>query len=376
MHLDWEDATAVLLRGDSRALAGSVGRLVGFLATLLIVDALVSAYAVLEGSYPAFVPLGSPAAYLNIYIHVPTAMVSYVLYTGAFVSAILYLLRRRQVYDRYVVGFLIVATLYAAYTLVSGSFWAAESWGKAWNWDPRETGVLLLFLVYLVYFALRASITDPDRAPVVSSVYAVAAYAMVPISYAAPRIAESSLHPTQALLQDFMQDPAVRAIFYSKILLVLAIGLLSVQAYVRAAGAGVEYARRLRLAGIAAGLIIVATAVYMATGYLGGTVTRVYGVFPSGNGVVLTVRLSGGFVNITYTGPIDKYLVDGKVALQGHVVRLGGLSATVASALSVLRPGCVIVDTLLYGLLVSGLAYIVARRLVSGGAGNSGGWQG
>ena len=357
-------------------MTGSVGRLVGVLAALLIVDALVSAYAVLRGPYPAFVTMGSPAAYLNIYIHVPMAMASYALYTGAFVSALLYLTRRRQVYDRYVVGFLVVATAYAAYTLVSGSLWAAESWGKAWNWDPRETGGLLLFLAYLVYFALRASIADPDRAPVVSSVYAVAAYAMVPVSYAAPRIAESSLHPTKALLQGFMQDPTVRAIFYSKILLALAIGLLSAHIYARGAGANAVLARRLKLAGAAAGLLLAVVAAYMALGYLGGTVTRVYGVFPAEKGVLITVRLNGEFVNLTYTGPVGKYLVGDKVALQGHIVRLGSTANGVVSELSVLRPSCVIANTLLYGLLVSGLAYIVARRLVKGGAENSGGWQG
>jgi len=335
------------------------------LALLLVLDAIVGSYAVLRAPYPAFVNLGSPAAYLNIYIHVPVAMTSYVFYTGAFIAAILYLHRRSERYDRYVYSFTLVATLYAAYTLISGSIWAHESWGSYWNWDPRETGVLLLFLAYLVYFALRSSISDPDRRPVVSATYAIAAYSMVPISYAAPRIAQSSLHPTKALLQGFMEQPEVRAIFFTKTVIVLLIGLLAVMLYANRGQLSPRTRRAIGVAVLSSVLIIIGVSGYLAIQYSGGEVTRVYAVFGAPTSAKLLVKMGHSFANVSIAEDLSKYVVEGKIALVGHVVKLVGLSDHSAKSLEVLVPSCVILDFIFYALFISGLGYILLRKPAS-----------
>jgi heme exporter protein C len=337
-------------------------RLAYVLALILVVDAVATVLAVLRAPYPAFVTLGSPAAYLNIYIHVPVAINSYVLYTGAFIAAILFLVKRREIYDRYVYAFIVVASMYAAYTLISGNLWARESWGAAWNWDPRETGVLLLFIAYLVYFALRASISDPDRAPVVSATYAIAAYSMVPISYAAPRIAASSLHPTKALLQGFMEQPEVRAYFYTKLLLVLLIGLIATKLYVNRDKLGIDGKRALKIGAAIAALLMIGVSAYLAAEYRGGTVTRVYAVFGVPDNATLLVRLGGRYANVSIAEDLSSYVVDGRIALGGHVVKLLGLSDNSAEKVEVLVPSCVIANLVLYSLLISGLAYTILRR--------------
>ncbi len=332
-------------------------RLPAILSFLLILDAAVTVLAVLSAPYPAFVPLGSPAAYLNIYIHVPVAMTTYLLYTGSFIAAILFLVKRKGSYDRLVLAFTTVGSLYAAYTLMSGSLWAAESWGTPWNWDPRETGVLLLFLAYLVYFALRASIVDPDRKPVVASVYAVAAYAMVPVSYLAPRIAASSLHPTMALLQGFMGLPEVKAFFYTKLLLVALTGITMTVA----ASKGCTAERFLVVSALVSSVLLAGAAAYLAVGYLGGTVTRVYAVFGNASNPILLVRLGSSYVNVTVDESLEGYAVNGKVALVGHVIKLLGFNGSQAQSIQILAPFCVIANLILYALLISGTAYTVYR---------------
>ncbi len=329
----------------------------------------MAAVAAARGPYPAFVPLGSPAAYANYYLHVPVAIASYAMYTGALASAVLYLLRRKPLYDGLVRGFVVVGTVYAAYTLASGSIWASESWGAPWNWDPRQTGVLLLFIAYLVYFALRASIADPDRAPVVSAVYAVAAYAMVPVSYLAAVIVES-LHPTGVVmpgpgrgqeLRGFAREPVVMALFATRLALVMAAGALAAR-LLAGARLGPRAAKALMAAGAAAAAILAASAAYMAAGYAEGTVARVYAAHVEpGRGLVLTVGLGGAPMNVTYAGPYEAFLVNGTPALAGHVVSLR-LEDGVATELRVLRPPVVIANTLLYGAAVFGLTLIVARR--------------
>ncbi len=197
------------------------------IVVLALIDIVVSVYAALYAPFPATVPMGSPTAYRNIYLHIPLAWASLILFTAAFIAAIGYVVKGKDVFDRIVQGFAAVGLVYAFATLVTGSAWASESWGAAWNWDPRETSVLLLFLAYLVYFVIRASISDPERAKMVSNIYAIAAYAMVPVVFIAPVAAKVSLHPSFEAARQFLHQPAVLRIFVPKVLLVTVIGVLA-----------------------------------------------------------------------------------------------------------------------------------------------------
>ena len=204
-------------------------------APLLIVDTILTVYASRYGAFPLLVGRGSPTAYLNIYIHVPIAWTSYMVFAASMVSAILYLWKGKEKYDEMVYAFAVVGLLYSIATLVTGSMWATESWGTPWNWDPRETGVFLLFLAYIVYFALRFGISDPDRSSRISAIYAVAAYSMVPISYISAQIA-ASLHPTPQYTGSFVAQPNVLWLFVSKTLIATFVGLLLGYLFVKRGG--------------------------------------------------------------------------------------------------------------------------------------------
>ena len=36
-------------------------------------------------------------------------------------------------------------------------------WGAYWNWDPRQTSIVLALLFYAAYLALRAAVEDAPR---------------------------------------------------------------------------------------------------------------------------------------------------------------------------------------------------------------------
>jgi len=188
------------------------------LTIFMIADALLSVNAALHGSFPAAVPLGSPAAYLNVYLHVPIAWATYILFIIGFVLAIAYLATGNIKFDKYSELFIYTGLVYAFLTLITGSVWAMESWGSPWNWDPRETAVLLLFIAYLVYVAVRYSIRDPERRATVSAVFAIAAFATVPISFLAPYLVQGSLHPTMSNTGSFLSSPSTKAYFFTKVL--------------------------------------------------------------------------------------------------------------------------------------------------------------
>jgi heme exporter protein C len=85
--------------------------------------------------------------------------------------------------------------LYCILATVTGSVWAKFNWGSFWNWDPRETSIFVLLLIYGAYFALRSSLDDAVKRATLSSVYAIIAGVTVPFFiFIMPRIM-ASLHP-------------------------------------------------------------------------------------------------------------------------------------------------------------------------------------
>ncbi len=303
-------------------MAKSGAKIYVLLIVLIIVDASLAMYAALKAPYPLSVTLGAPTAYLNIYLHIPMAWGSYLLYTGALISAILYLARGREKYDILTFAFIVLATVYAVFTLISGMAWASESWGAAWSWDPRETGVLLLLLAYLVYFALRSSIPDPDRAATLSSVYAVAAYSMVPISFIAPRLA-GSLHPTPKEFGGFMGRPEVMSIFGPRILLASAIALLLVYISYKLYRGELEAPKWLKYFGVLLIVFGILAGSYLAKPYLEGCADRVVDARLV-DGMIAALRLADKGL-IEFSTPVKSpitppRLETGKPSIIGHIV--------------------------------------------------------
>ncbi len=260
---------------------------IGYLLIVVaIVDAALSVYDVLNAPYPAAVPLGSPMAYLNIYLHVPIAWSTYILYILGMIFAIIYLAKRNEKYDKLSSIFIYTAIVYSFLVLATGSAWAKESWGSYWNWDPRETGVLLLFIAYLVYVAIRKSIADPERRATISAVYAIAAFATVPISFAMPYIMPSSLHPTLSNTKSFVSHPRVKVLFFSKVLTAVLLSILiPLSIYFRAI-------KELRIGITIAAIILLIGAIMVYPWHASGRVVKVQFV-KSNNGAPIEVYTNG-----------------------------------------------------------------------------------
>ena len=118
------------------------------------------------------------------------------------VYSILYLRRRRAADDAGAVAAAEVGFVFCILATVTGAIFAQIVWGVFWNWDPRETSILVLLLIYAAYFALRSAIDDLERRRRLAAVYNLFAAVTMPfLLFVAPRVAESSLHPNCAFLQ-------------------------------------------------------------------------------------------------------------------------------------------------------------------------------
>jgi heme exporter protein C len=129
------------------------------------------------------------------YFHVPIALVSLLAFGVACVAGILYLRRGGEHWDEVGVVSVGLGMLFSVLTVITGSIWAKASWGTWWVWeDPRLVTYLVVILLYAAYFVLRSSAEDNRRGRY-SAVYAIFAFAGVPLSFYSVRVAESFVHP-------------------------------------------------------------------------------------------------------------------------------------------------------------------------------------
>jgi heme exporter protein C len=135
-------------------------------------------------------------------MHVPTAWVTSLAFALSAVYSLLYLRRRSASDDANAVAAAEVGFVFCILATVTGAIFAQIVWGVFWNWDPRETSIVVLLLIYAAYFALRSAIDEPERKRRLSAVYNLFAAVTMPfLLFVAPRIADSSLHPNCAFLQ-------------------------------------------------------------------------------------------------------------------------------------------------------------------------------
>jgi heme exporter protein C len=162
-----------------------------FYLTITIAINIIASYAALIAAPPE-VHMGD--LYRIFYIHLPVALICYLTLGISLLASIAFLIKRKQIYDRIAKVSAILGLVYGAIVLVTGSIWANAVWGVYWNWDPRETTTLILWIAYIGYIALRLSIENEDKRALMGAVYNVLAFSTVPLSYLS-FIIWQSLHP-------------------------------------------------------------------------------------------------------------------------------------------------------------------------------------
>ena len=66
------------------------------------------------------------------------------------------------------------------FTLVSGSVWAEDAWGRYWGWDPKEVWSFVIWVVYAAY--LHARVTSGWRKQN-AALIALAGFACIIVNY-------------------------------------------------------------------------------------------------------------------------------------------------------------------------------------------------
>ncbi len=152
-----------------------------------------------------------------LYFHIPAAWVTVLALGWSMVHSILYLRRRDLEHDHQAAAAAEIGLLFCVGATVSGSMWAKAMWGAYWNWDPRETSIFFLLLVYAAYLALRSAIDQEERRARLAAVYSAAAFVSVPfLMFVVPRI-YFTLHPDPLINPrgKIEMDPRIRVVFFA-----------------------------------------------------------------------------------------------------------------------------------------------------------------
>ena len=116
-----------------------------------------------------------------MFVHVPAASLGLMVYGALGVSSFFALVFRHPLADAAARAAALPGAAFTGLALVTGALWGQPMWGTWWVWDARLTSVLVLFLFYLGYMALRSAIDDEQKAGRAAAVLGLVGLINLPI---------------------------------------------------------------------------------------------------------------------------------------------------------------------------------------------------
>ncbi|MEJ8851031.1 heme ABC transporter permease CcmC [Variovorax rhizosphaerae] len=122
-------------------------------------------------------------AYRIIFVHVPTAWMSMVIYVAMAFWAGIGLVFNARLASMFARALAPTGALMTFLALWTGALWGKPTWGAWWVWDARITSELILLFLYIGFLSLHGAIDDLRRADRSAAVLALVGVVNVPIIY-------------------------------------------------------------------------------------------------------------------------------------------------------------------------------------------------
>jgi heme exporter protein C len=152
-----------------------------FIPWLWMIFIVLAAWALYMGLFRA------PADYLQgesvriIYLHVPAAWLSMLIYGSMAVMAFIALVWRIRIVEILAMCSAPIGAAFTIVTLTAGSLWGRPTWGTYWVWDARLTSELVLLFLYLGVIGLYNAIDEPRKAARAACLLAIVGAVNLPI---------------------------------------------------------------------------------------------------------------------------------------------------------------------------------------------------
>ncbi len=155
--------------------------LLTFLPSFLLMNFFII-YLVIQFKYADYYSV-SPRP---VFLMVPFAFATYFCFGITLISGILYLIWRKDIrLDLILLSSAQVGVMLGAITIIIGMMWAKVEWGAFWDWNPRETITLIMWLIYvgLLIFRDMLEVDNHERRATISAIFGILAFVSIPLSY-------------------------------------------------------------------------------------------------------------------------------------------------------------------------------------------------
>lgn len=122
-------------------------------------------------------------SYRIIFIHVPAAWMSMIIYLAMAFWGVLALVLKTRLSAMMLQALAPTGAWMTFVALWTGAFWGKPTWGTYWVWDARITSELILLFLYFGVIGLRASIDDDRKADKACALMSIVGAVNVPIIY-------------------------------------------------------------------------------------------------------------------------------------------------------------------------------------------------
>jgi heme exporter protein C len=122
-------------------------------------------------------------AYRIIFLHVPAAWMSMLIYLAMAFWAVLGLTFNTRLSSMMASALAPTGAMFTFLALWTGALWGKPTWGAWWVWDARLTSELILLFLYIGFIALQASIDEPRRADKAGAILVLVGVVNIPVIY-------------------------------------------------------------------------------------------------------------------------------------------------------------------------------------------------
>ena len=143
-----------------------------------------------------------------IFVHVPSAILTYVAFSVTAVGSVMWLWKRSVWWDIVAHSSAEIGVIFCGLTLITGSIWGRPTWNTYWEWgDVRLVTTLILFVMMIGYLAVRSMGGDESAFATRASVVGVIAAINIPIiNRSVEWWADRTLHQQSSITDGKLED--------------------------------------------------------------------------------------------------------------------------------------------------------------------------
>ena len=156
-------------------------------------------------------PINLYESYRIFFVHLPSAYATALCCGICLVGGVMWLLSKKPKWEALTVASAEVGLMTGAIVLLTGTLWADYAWGSGrigsgWNWEPRLTTMLILWLAFAALLVLRKAMDQPRQRSALTAVYGILLGPLYPLVSKAIEIGQTS-HPKS--FSDLLTAPEI-----------------------------------------------------------------------------------------------------------------------------------------------------------------------